>query len=112
MQQNDKLVLVYATFPDQQSATATAEHLVQSRLAACVNILPGMVSIYEWDDQLNRADEVVAIVKTRAELAERVTATIKARHSYDNPAILILPVTGGSQPFLAWVTAQSATPKT
>jgi periplasmic divalent cation tolerance protein len=111
MQQNDKLVLVYATFPDQESATAAAEHLVQARLAACVNILPGMISIYEWDGQLNGANEVVAIVKTRAELADLVTTTIKARHSYDNPAILILPVTGGSQQFLAWVAAQSATPK-
>ncbi len=110
MKQNDKLVLIYATFPDQEAAVAMAEHLVQSRMAACVNILPGMVSVYEWDDQLSQSSEVVAIVKTREALAEVVVATMKSRHSYENPAIVVVPVTGGSAAFLAWVAAQ-ATPK-
>lgn len=111
MEQNDKLVLVYATFPDADMALATAEHLVQQRLAACVNILPGMISVYEWEDQLCQSQEVVAVVKTRESLAEVVSATIRARHSYDNPAVLVLPLSGGSEQFLAWLKAQTAMPK-
>jgi len=111
MEQNDKLVLVYATFPDTQMAVATAKHLLQARLAACVNILPGMISVYEWEGQLSEAQEVVAIVKTREALADMVVAAIRAGHSYDNPAVLVLPIAGGSAPFLAWIASQSAAPK-
>ncbi len=107
MEQNDKLVLVYATFPSVEEAAAVGEELVKARLAACINILQGMVSIYEWEGQLQRDAEAVAIVKTRAALAEAVVAVLRARHSYENPALLVLPIEGGSASFLDWITAQT-----
>lgn len=107
MEQNDKLVLVYATFPSVEEAAAMGEQLVKARLAACVNVLQGMVSIYEWEGQLQRDAEAVAIVKTRAVHAEAVVAALKAGHRYDNPALLVLPVEGGSAPFLDWIVTQT-----
>jgi periplasmic divalent cation tolerance protein len=108
MEQNDKLVLVYTTFPSIEAATATGEKLVKRRLAACVNMIPNMTSIYEWDGQLQRDSEVVMIVKTRSSHAAAVTAAIKADHTYETPAVLVLPVDGGSEPYLAWLRAQTA----
>jgi periplasmic divalent cation tolerance protein len=107
MEQNDKLVLVYATFPDLAMAESVAGILVRDRLAACVNLLPGMISVYEWQGQLERGGEIVAIIKTRAVLADAVVAAVRSQHSYDNPAILVLPVTGGSAQFAAWIAEQT-----
>ncbi len=107
MQENDKAVLVYTTFPDQAAAEGTGGAIVQAGLAACVNIIPGMTSIYVWQGNLSRDSEVVMLVKTRASLAERVMAEITARHPYETPALLILPVEGGSEAFLGWIAAQS-----
>ncbi len=74
MQQNDKAVLVYVTYPSVDAAEQAGAALVDSGLAACVNILPGMVSIYVWNGSRQRDAEAVMIVKTRAALADRVIA--------------------------------------
>ena len=66
--------------------------LVERRLCACVNILPGMISHYRWQDEIERAEEVVMIVKTRASLVEGVRAAVKDMHSYSTPAFLVIPV--------------------
>lgn len=108
MQENDKAVLIYATFPDLAAAEAEGAILVESGLAACVNILPGMVSIYVWNGERHRDAEVVMIIKTRRGLAERVVADVRGRHPYDNPALVVLPVEGGSEPFLDWIARQTA----
>lgn len=107
MQENDKAVLVYTTFPGPEAAETVGGALVDSGLAACVNIIPGMTSIYVWQGSRHRDNEAVMIVKTRASLAERVMAEIKARHSYDNPALVVLPVDGGSPEFLGWIMGQT-----
>ena len=107
MEQNYKLVLVYATFSSTEEAAAIGEELVKARLAACVNIVPGMLSIYEWEGQLHRDAEAVMIIKTRAGLAEAVIEQVSARHSYDNPALLVLPVDGGATEYLNWLRAQT-----
>jgi periplasmic divalent cation tolerance protein len=107
MEQNDKLVLVYATFSSIEEAAAIGEELVKARLAACVNIVPGMLSIYEWEEQLHRAPEAVMIIKTRAAIAEAVIAQVRAKHSYDNPALLVVPVDGGATAYLDWLRAQT-----
>ncbi|WP_072392148.1 divalent-cation tolerance protein CutA [Hyphomicrobium sp. CS1GBMeth3] len=110
MQENDKAVLVYATFPDVAAAETEGAALVEAGLAACVNILPGMISIYTWNGERHRDAEAVMIIKTRRGLAERVIAEVKSRHAYDNPALVILPVDGGSEQFLGWIRAQTANP--
>jgi periplasmic divalent cation tolerance protein len=107
LQENDKAVLVYATFPSMETAEAEGATLVDAGLAACVNILPGMVSIYIWNGARHRDSEVVMIVKTRQSLADTVIEQVKSRHAYENPALLILPVEGGSDAYLAWLLAQT-----
>jgi periplasmic divalent cation tolerance protein len=111
MEQNDKLVLVYATFSSTEEAAAIGEELVKARLAGCVNIVPGMLSIYEWEGQLHRDAEAAMIIKTRAGLAEAVIAQVTAKHSYDNPALLVLRVDGGAAAYLDWLRAQTTTPE-
>ena len=110
MQENDKAVLVYTTFPSADEAEAVGGALVDGGLAACVNILPVMTSIYIWKGERNRDSEAVMIVKTRSALAERVMAEVKARHPYETPALLVLPVEGGFADYLAWISAQTAQP--
>ena len=108
MPTNDKPILVYATFPDTNSAEMVGEALVDQALAACINILPGMVSIYIWDGKRQRDQEVVMIAKTRRLLLERVVRLIKARHPSKTPAVVTLDISGGSTDFLRWIDAQTA----
>jgi periplasmic divalent cation tolerance protein len=104
----DEVVLVYTTYPSLVEAERAGRRLVEEGLAACVNIFPHMVSIYRWKKAVERAEEAVMLVKTRAALAERVRETVRAGHSYELPAILILPVTGGDPDYLGWIRAESA----
>jgi periplasmic divalent cation tolerance protein len=104
---NDKAVLIYATYPDPETAEARGRALVEARLAACVNILPGMVSIYRWEGAVERSGECVMIIKTRAGLADAAIAAAKARHPYTTPAFVILPVEGGSADYLDWIVAST-----
>jgi len=110
MERNEAQVsatMVYATFPTRDAAEAVAKTLVEARLAACVNILPGMISCYHWQGQLERADEVVMLVKTRRALADRVAETIRARHPYEVPAVLFLAVDGGLPAYLGWIASET-----
>ena len=102
-----RAVLIYATCPSLAEAERIGGRLVDAGLAACVNILPGMVSIYVWQGQRHRDSEVVLIVKTRATLGTQVVAAIRALHPCDTPAILELPVLSGNEDFLAWIEAQT-----
>lgn len=87
----DAPLLVYTTFPDEATARSIARALVERKLAACVNLLPGMTSVYAWEGAIEEAGEIVGIVKTRKERAEAVSAAIRELHPYDTPAILFLP---------------------
>ena len=104
-------VLVYATFPTMAVAEAVAADIVSEGLAACANILPALVSIYIWEGRLQREQEVAVVMKTRRTLAERMVARVKGLHPYANPAILVLPVTGGSADFLDWIRQQTVPPQ-
>jgi periplasmic divalent cation tolerance protein len=105
---NDRAVLVYTTYPAIVEAEAAGRSLVERRLCACVNILPGMVSLYWWQGAIERGDEVVMIIKTRASLTEAVAAAVKQMHSYTTPAILVLPVDGVDPDYNAWIMAETA----
>ena len=106
--EKDTPILVYATFPSLDEAERIGGRLVDDRLAACVNILPGMVSIYEWQGQRQRDGECAMIIKSRAALASRIVATVRDMHPYDNPALVIIDIASGSPPFLEWIMAQTA----
>ena len=104
---SERAVLVYAVYPTLSEAEEAGRAMVERRLAACVNILPGMVSHYWWEGQIERGEEVVMIVKTRMSLAESVRDAIKAAHSYETPAIMVLPIESVDQTYLGWLMAET-----
>lgn len=110
MPANDKPVLIYGTFADAEEAARIGGDLVDRHLAACVNILAPITSIYVWQGKREEARETPMLIKTRQGLAEDVIAHVKAAHAYDNPALLQIAVEGGSADFLAWITAQTRAP--
>ena len=110
MDQDDKPVLIYSTYPSAADAERIGGALVDGGLAACVNILPGMTSIYVWEGKRQRDAEAAMIIKTRAGLADAAIAEARKLHPYSNPAFVVLPVDGGSQDFLRWIMEQTAKP--
>ena len=98
-------MFIYTTWPAAADAEAAGRALVERRLAACVNILPGMISHYRWEENVERAEEAVMIIKTRASLADAVSGAVRELHSYDTPAILVLPLESVEQTYLAWLLA-------
>ncbi|KMO33256.1 dihydroorotate dehydrogenase [Methylobacterium variabile] len=102
----ERPLLVYTTFPDAEAALAVGEALVRERLAACLNVLPGMRSVYAWKGAVERGEEVVALIKSREALAEPLVAALKARHPYETPVILTLPA-GADPATLAWLVAET-----
>ncbi len=104
----ERAVFVYTTYPSIVEAERAGRALVERRLAACVNILPGMISHYWWQGALERGEEVVMIVKTRASLAEQVGAAVKEMHCYATPAILVLPIESVDGGYLDWLMAETA----
>ena len=104
----DAPVMVYGTFPDRDTALSIAGELVDGKLAACVNVLGEITSIYNWNGARQTDTEVSALIKTRRGLAGDVIARVKALHPYDNPALLVVPVTGGTDAFVNWIMAETA----
>jgi len=103
--------MVYTVYPSGAEAEAAGRVLVERRLCACVNILPGMVSFYRWQGKVERGDEVVMIIKTRASLAASVRDVVKQMHSYTTPAILVIPVNDVEADYHAWIIAETAEPR-
>jgi len=101
-------VLVYTTWPSIVEAEQAGRTIVEQRLAACVNILPGMISHYWWEGKIERAEEAVMILKTRAALAERVSAAVKELHSYTTPAIMVVPIERIDPAYLKWIVTETS----
>lgn len=99
------VVVVFCTFPDQEVARQIGTALVERQLAACVNLLPGVESIYRWQGQVHRDPEVLALIKTTAGAYPALEATLRDLHPYEVPEVLALPVLAGSAAYLAWVAA-------
>ena len=104
---NKRVVFVYTTHPSVVEAERIGRELVERRLCACVNILPGMVSLYWWQGAIERGEEAVMIVKTRAALAERVRAAVRELHSYTTPAILVLPIESVDPDYEKWLLQET-----
>ena len=96
-------VLIYITAPDIDCARRIGRALVEERLAACANLVPGMQSIYWWNGAIEEANEVVVIAKTRAELTDALTKRVESLHPYACPCIVAIPIVAGSSPFLKWI---------
>jgi periplasmic divalent cation tolerance protein len=103
-------VLIYTTFASLEEAKAVGAALVAARLAACVNMFPGMISLYQWEGALEEANEVAMIIKTRNGLTDQVLAETKRLHPYEVPALLVLPTEGGSEEYCAWINSETGGP--
>jgi len=111
MANDDRPVLIYTTLPSLDEAKRVGDALVAARLAACVNMFPGMISIFEWKGAREEANEVAMIIKTRASLTEAVLRETKRLHPYELPALLVLPAEGGSAEYCGWIVSQTRSPE-
>ena len=104
----NRVVAVFVTCPNRRVAETIGRTLVEERLAACGNIIPGLTSIYRWQGKICRDSEVLAILKTRRSCFPKLARRIRELHPYSVPAIVALPVALSSPSYLAWV-AESTT---
>ena len=100
-------VLVYVTVPDEPEALALARMLVETRLAAGVNVLPGACSVYRWQGEVREAGECLLLAQVSRAAFEDFCAAVRAAHSYEVPCIVALPLEAGHQPFLRWIEENS-----
>lgn len=98
--------LVYITTGDKAEAKKIGMALVESRLAACVNIIDQMSSLYRWEGRIQEDQEVILIAKTTENNVPELKNKVKAMHSHECPCIVCLPLTDGHEPFLQWVREQ------
>jgi periplasmic divalent cation tolerance protein len=102
-------LLIYCTCPDRAMAERIAEAVVADRLAACVNIVPAITSIYRWQGEVQHDAELLLLIKTRGECYPALEARIRELHSYEVPEIIAVPLQRGSEPYLAWLDASVGT---
>lgn len=102
-QTNDQIV-VLMTAPNAEEATRIAEVLVEGKLAACVQILPLMTSIYVWKGEVERASEILLVAKSTRAKFDELEAAVRAIHSYETPEIIALPIVLGSSAYLSWLS--------
>lgn len=98
-----EFVLVLVTVGSRQEAERLAEALVGERLAACVNVVGPVLSIYRWQGAVERADEHLLVIKARADGFAALSARVHALHSYDTPEVIALPLTAAAEPYLHWL---------
>ena len=103
-------IVVLSTVERAEDAERIARELVGRGLAACVNVVPGLVSIYRWKGELERAEERLLLIKTRAERFEALREALVALHPYDVPEVLALPIAEGHAPYLAWLDENARPP--
>ncbi|MDI9617908.1 divalent-cation tolerance protein CutA [Methanothermobacter sp.] len=102
--------LIYITTSGQEESARIGRRLVEDRLAACVNIIPSIKSFYHWEGSLEEDEESVLIVKTTSELTQQIIKRVRELHSYDNPCIISIPITGGSRDYLEWLNNEVKKP--
>jgi len=102
--------LVYITCETPAEADSIGEVLVERRLAACVNIIDGMRSMYWWDGKVERGEETVLIAKTRTSLVDELTEAVQAMHGYEVPCVVAVPIRGGNSDFLSWIREETKEP--
>ena len=100
--------VVLVTFPNEADALKAGEALVAAGLAACVNVIPAVKSVYRWEGRIERSGEALAIIKTRQGCFDAICRMVKDLHSYACPEIVSLPVEEGFKPYLEWVLANTA----
>lgn len=99
--------LIYVTAGSRDEALAIAREIVNSRLAACANILAGTTSVYHWQGEVCEEEEVSLILKTRDDLVDRLVEKVRDLHSYDCPCVVSLPISSGNADFLDWIDSET-----
>lgn len=99
--------IVYMTAQNVEEARAIADKLVSERLAACVNIFPGMESVYRWKGSVEKATETAFIAKTKKSLVPRLTERVRQLHSYEVPCVVSVSLEGGNPDFLEWIAQET-----
>lgn len=107
MDTNSDYIVVLTNLPDRHTAQAMAQHLLELRLAACVNVLSPCLSIYHWQEKIETAEEVPVLIKSRSSDFDAIEKAIRAKHPYEVPEIISLPITMGYSGYLNWI--QTAT---
>jgi periplasmic divalent cation tolerance protein len=102
------MVAIYTTFSTESDARKIGSELVEEKLAACVNIFPGMLSIYRWQGAVEQGTEAAMLVKTRKDLAEQVLAALAARHPYSVPALMVFEPQQVAASYLEWLCSETA----
>jgi len=105
---DDELVLVLCTVPDEATAQNLAKGLVEERLAACVNAIPGLTSVYRWQGKVEIDSEVQLLIKTRRGRFDELAKWLEANHPYDVPEIIALAAEQVSDSYLAWAVEQTS----
>ena len=104
----DQALLVLTNVPDLECAQLIARTLVEARLAACVNLLPAVQSIYRWQGQIEEATEITLLIKTTSRQVDSLQKAIVKLHPYDVPEIIATPIVAGYAPYLQWIAAETA----
>lgn len=99
-------LIVLCTFPSDTEARQIGAALVEKQVAACVNLLPGVTSIYRWQGKINEDAEVLAVIKTTRSVYPKLESLIREWHPYEVPEVVALPVEEGSAAYLNWLTEQ------
>ncbi len=100
-------LVVLCAFPNEEKARQIGTHLVERQYAACINILPGVESIYRWEGKLCRENEVMVVIKTTRQIFPVMSRELAALHPYDEPEIIAMPVVDGSAGYLNWLSDQT-----
>ena len=95
--------VVLVTTKDEDEAKVISEKLLEEKLAACANIVPGVRSLFRWEGKIDHADEVLLVLKTKKELFGELSAAVKSLHSYSVPEIIALPIVEGNEEYLNWI---------
>ena len=99
----DSHCLVLCTVPDADTGRSLASALVDARQAACVNVLPGLTSVYRWQGEVQQDAECLLLIKTRRDRFEELCSFVRARHPYELPEIVAVPMVDGLPAYLAWI---------
>jgi periplasmic divalent cation tolerance protein len=107
MDQHAEMIVIYTTFPTEKDAQKVGGELVAEKLAACVNIFPGMISIYRWQNAIENGSEAAMLVKTRKELQAQALEALAAKHPYSVPALIVFEPRCAAAPYLEWLYNQT-----
>ncbi len=103
----EQILLVMTNLPDLPAAQALARALVDAKLAACVNILPSVQSVYRWQGEVEQASEITLLIKTTQRRYAQLQQAIVAAHPYDLPEVIAWPLADGHPPYLRWVATET-----